>query len=262
SVGGRQRLVGRISNPSYGKRRLYPTAGPLDRRRRLLYAGQRVASLPRPLLPLCPLRNPPPLYVYFPYRLYLLLAFRLSLSVYWTLVLGGRLLLHLFYHHNDKSLDFLQACYTVFLLIFLQSQVEDFPDEWYLRPLFFLVPIIGLGAIADSVVRLAYLVFSQKRKLPEWQRMVASLYRNHVIVVGVGKVGVQIIKGLVQLREAVVAIERQQDSSFLDEVQDLRVPVITGDARQAVILQKAGTAKAKAIVLATDDDLANLDAAL
>lgn len=208
------------------------------------------------------MRNPKPLYVYYRYGLYLLGEFRWALSVYWTLVLGVGLILHLFYHHKGQSLDYLRACYLVFLLIFVQSQVEDFPDEWYLQPLFFLVPIIGLGAVADSVVRLAYLVFSQKRKLPEWQVMVASLYRNHVIVVGVGKVGVQVIKGLVQLRETVVAVECKQDSAFLDEVQDLRVPVITGDGRQVVTLQKAGAARAKAIVLATDDDLANLDAAL
>jgi voltage-gated potassium channel len=144
----------------------------------------------------------------------------------------------------------------------LEAGNLEFPDEWYLQVLWFLLPIIGLGAVADSVVRLAYLVFSQKRKLPEWQRMVASLHRNHIIVVGVGKVGVQVVKGLIQLREAVVAIERQTDSSFLDEIQDLRVPVITGDARLTATLQKAGVAKAKAIVLATDDDLANLDSAL
>jgi hypothetical protein len=29
------------------------------------------------------------------------------------------------------------------------------------------MPIIGLGAVADSVVRLGYLVFSRKRKLQE-----------------------------------------------------------------------------------------------
>jgi voltage-gated potassium channel len=71
----------------------------------------------------------------------------------------------------------------------------DFPDEWYLQPLFFLLPIVGLGAVANSIVRLDYLMLTRKDRLPEWQRMVASLHRNHVIVVGVGRVGYQIIRG-------------------------------------------------------------------
>lgn len=206
------------------------------------------------------MRNPRSPYVYLRWGLYLLWEFRWSLLVFWSLVLGGGLLLRMGYH--KKKLGYLEACYDIFLLIFLESANVDFPDEWYLQPLFFLLPIIGLGAVADSLIRLAYLVFSSKRKLPEWQRMVASLYRNHVVVVGVGKVGIQVIKGLVQLREAVVAVERRPDAPFLDEAEGLRVPVITGDARQTLALQKAGIAKAKAVVLATDDDLANLDAAL
>ena len=63
-----------------------------------------------------------------------------------------------------------------------------------------------LQQCADSVVRLAYLVFTKKQQLPEWQRMVASLYRGHVVVVGLGKVGYQIIKGLLELRETVVVL--------------------------------------------------------
>ena len=62
---------------------------------------------------------------------------------------------------------------------------------------------MGLGAIADSVVRLAFLVFTRKQNLPEWNRMLASLCRNHFVVIGVGKVGYQVIKGLLELRESV-----------------------------------------------------------
>ena len=92
--------------------------------------------------------------------------------------------------------------------------------------------------------------------------MVASLYRNHYVVLGVGKVGLRIITGLVELHESVVAIERQQQSNLLEEVHDLGVPVITGDGRHRKTLEQAGVAVARGIILASDDDLANLDAAL
>jgi Trk K+ transport system NAD-binding subunit len=175
------------------------------------------------------------------------------------LVLVGGLVFYEFYH--ARAVGYAEACFEVFALIFMQPRL-DFPKEWFLQPLFFLVPIVGLGAVADSVLRVGYLLFAQKRNLPEWQRMVASLYRNHIVVVGVGRVGYRTIKGLVALRESVVAIEQRTDSEFLDEVDSLGVPVIAGNGRHKKILEQAEVGRARAIILVTDDDLANMDAAL
>ena len=197
--------------------------------------------------------------IYIRYIGYLLWEFRLPLGVFVGLVFFGGLALHHFYRHEQVS--YARAFHAVFLMIFLESGL-DFPDEWYLQPFFFLLPIIGLGAVADSVVRLAFLMFTQKQNLPEWQRMVASLYRNHVVVVGVGKVGYQIIKGLIALRESVVAVDQADESLLIDDIRDLGVPIIQGNARYHKTLEQAGVAKARAVILATNDDLANLDSGL
>ncbi|HEV3025098.1 MAG TPA: NAD-binding protein [Pirellulales bacterium] len=207
------------------------------------------------------MKGPTQLQIHLRYVRYLLWEFRWPLSVFTSVVLAAGLLFHLCYHSNGRPLGYVEACYGVFLLIFLEANLS-FPDEWYLQPLFFLLPVIGLGAVADSIVRLAYLVFAKRSKLQEWQRMVASLYSNHVIVMGVGKVGFLIIKGLTALRENVVAIERDAESPLLDEVLEMGVPVIRGNGRQPKSLEQAGIARARAIILATSDDLANLDAAL
>jgi voltage-gated potassium channel len=190
---------------------------------------------------------------------YLLSEFRWPIAIFVALVLGGGYVLHRFYHHSEVGLA--KACYSIFLMVFFGSGL-DFPDEWYLQPLFFIVPVVGLGAVADSVVRLAYLVFTQKQKLPEWQRMVASLYRNHVVVVGVGKVGYRVIQGLVELREAVVAVEQRTDAPFLDDLHDLGVPVIHGNGRLEKVLKEAGVPWARAVILTSSDDLTNIDAGL
>lgn len=204
--------------------------------------------------------RPSGLRIYIRYVLFLLWEFRLPLVGFWSLVLGGGLILQQMYHR--EPLSYARACYGVFLLIFLESSLE-FPDEWYLQPLFFLLPILGLGAVADSLIRLAYLMFSRKNRLPEWQRMVASLYRDHIVVVGVGKVGYQIIKGMLDLREPVVAVERPAaESGLLDEIIDLGVPVVRGDGRNVKTLEQAGVGHARAVILATSDDLTNLDGGL
>jgi Trk K+ transport system NAD-binding subunit len=210
-----------------------------------------------------PVNRPGRIRIAFRYLHHLLWEFRWPLVVFWTIVLGGGLVLHLFYSHDHVGVySYGEACYAIFMLVFLESYLP-FPDEWYLQPFFFVLPVIGLGAVADSIIRLAYLIFSRKQRLPEWQRMVASLYRNHVVVVGLGTVGYQVVRGLLAVREPVVVIERPNvDSALIDEIIDLKIPVIRGDGRSLKTLETAGVGRAKAVVLSTSDDLTNLDAGL
>jgi voltage-gated potassium channel len=197
--------------------------------------------------------------IYLRFARYLLWEFRWPLIVFTSLVLSGGWILHRFYHGGELS--FARACHAVFLLIFLESSL-DFPDEWYLQPLFFLLPIVGLGAMADSLVRLAYLIFTRKQNLPEWNRMLASLCRNHFVVIGVGKVGYQVIKQLLEMRETVVAIEMASGSPLLGELFDKGVPVVQGNARLASVLEQGGVRQARSVIITTSDDLTNLDAAI
>ncbi len=192
-------------------------------------------------------------------RRLLLWEFRWPLAVFTALVLVGGAVLHRYY--DGGSLSLARACHAVFLMIFLESSL-DFPSEWYLQPLFFLFPVVGLGAVADSVIRLAFLIFTRKQNLPEWNRMLASLCRNHVVVIGVGKVGYQVIRGLIEMRESIVAIEQAAGAPFLGELFDQGIPVIQGNARMASVLEQAGVRKARAVIVTTSDDLTNLDAAI
>jgi voltage-gated potassium channel len=204
-------------------------------------------------------RAPVRFLMYARFARYLLWEFRWPIAIFTSLVLLGGLILHQFY--DQGRLPFAHACHAVFLMIFLESSL-DFPTEWYLQPLFFLLPVVGLGAVADSVVRLAFLVFTRKQNLPEWNRMLASLCRNHFVVIGVGKVGYQVIKQLLELRESVVAIEMASGSALLGELFDKGVPVIQGNARQSSVLEQSGVRQARAVIVTTSDDLTNLDAAI
>ena len=198
-------------------------------------------------------------WIYLRFVRYLLWEFRWPLLVFAALVVGGGAVLWEFY--EKEELTFARACHAVFLLIFLESSLE-FPKEWYLQPLFFLFPIIGLGAIADSVIRLAFLMFSRKQNQPEWNRMLASLCRNHVVVAGAGRVGFQIVQELLELREQVVVIEKDDQAPLLFDLFKDGIPVISGNARNTATLEEAGVKKAKAVIAATSDDLSNLDIGL
>ena len=187
---------------------------------------------------------------------YIAREFRWPLLVFATIVLLAGALFS-----RTMQLPYAKACFGVFMLIFVQPSLE-FPDHWYDQALFFIIPIVGLGAVADSVVRLGYLIFSSKRKLQEWWIMEASTYRNHIVICGLGRVGYRIVQELLDAKEAVVAIEKDGDSMFVEEMQDRGVPVLIGEARLKKNLLLANLEHARAIILATNDDLANLDSAL
>lgn len=216
-------------------------------------------------------------YAYYRFGLYLAREYRWPVGVFVFLVFGGGLLLHLTYLNETEpggvqtltvgaadphaSVAYIEACYGVFLMIFMQNYFK-FPHEWYLQALFFIVPIVGLGAVANSFVRMGYLIFTRKQNLPEWHSMIASTMRNHLVLCGVGKVGYRILEELLVLKEEVVAIERNGASPFVAEMLARGVTIIIGEARLRKTLEEAHVQTARAVILATDDDLANLDAAL
>ena len=188
---------------------------------------------------------------------YVLREFRWPLVVFGGLVLLGGLLFS-----RTMKLPFGEACFGVYMLIFVQPNLKFPEHQWYNQILFFVIPIIGLGAVADSVVRLGYLIFARKRKLQEWWIMEASTCRDHVVLCGLGRVGYRIALELIAAKESVVAIEKDPEAMFVEEMQDQNIPVIIGEARLKKNLLEANLPHAKAIILATDDDLTNLDAAL
>ena len=188
---------------------------------------------------------------------YMFREFRWPLIVFGALVLVAGALFS-----RTMNIPYGKACFGVYMLIFVQPNLEWPEHQWYNQLLFFIIPIIGLGAVADSVVRLGYLIFARKRKLQEWWIMEASICRNHVVLCGLGRVGFRIAQELLDAKETVVAIEKNEDSVFVEELQDKDVPVLLGDARLKKNMMLANLEHAKAVICATNDDLANLDAAL
>jgi Trk K+ transport system NAD-binding subunit len=80
--------------------------------------------------------------------------------------------------------------------------------------------------------------------------------------VGFGKLGYRVFAILRKLGEAVVVIERDPACQFLEEARRDGSPLLLGDGRREALLKEANIAKARCLILATDDDLANLEMAL
>ena len=189
--------------------------------------------------------------------------FRGALFAFATLLCGGTLALRLFYIHPEtgQRLGWAEALYATFTLVFLQP-VLPFPQVAGLQLWFILVPLIGLAVVADGIVRFGMALFNRSERKEAWQVAIASTYRDHVVVCGLGKVGYRVVKELLRLGENVVSIEHNAACPFLEEIRQMDVPVLLGNARQRDMLEKAHVREASAIVACTQDDLTNLDIAL
>jgi len=195
--------------------------------------------------------------------LVLVRQFRVSLVAFSALLCIGTLALKLFYVHPEtgQHVGWLEATHATFMLLFAETLLP-FPETFGLQVLFFVTPPIGLAVAADGVLRFGVALFNRRERKEAWQVAIASTYRNHVVVCGLGKVGYRVTKELLRLGEEVVGIERNAEVSFLEELRQMNVPVLLGDARTRNMLEKAHVQEASAIVACTQDDLTNLDIAL
>ena len=80
---------------------------------------------------------------------------RVSLFLFVVILIGGALLFYHVYPEPEKGpLDFGEALYGAFSLIFFGGYL-NFPEQWYLRVLYYLIPLLGLAVLVDGVLRLS-----------------------------------------------------------------------------------------------------------
>jgi Trk K+ transport system NAD-binding subunit len=85
---------------------------------------------------------------------------------------------------------------------------------------------------------------------------------GHVLVVGLGAVGIQVARGLVAAGADVVVVEKSEHNRHLGLGRSLGVPIVIADATQPQTLESVSLASASAVAVVTSDDLANLETGL
>jgi Trk K+ transport system NAD-binding subunit len=198
----------------------------------------------------------------------LISQFRITLTVFLFLLVVGTLILRYTYSpveqtHVDVASGRLRwgvALSSVFRLLFFETLLEH-PRHLLAQFVFFVWPVAGLVLVVNGIVSFGTAFFSRQGR-EAWRMAVASTYRNHVIVCGLGKVGYRVTLQLLQMEQEVVGVEQNPEGVFLDRIREEGVPVLIGDARNHELLEKAGLAFASAIVACTEDDLSNLEVAL
>ncbi len=133
------------------------------------------------------------------------------------------------------------------------------PPEPYLVAFWYLMPPIFVYIVGRGAVDFVRLFFNRSERRDAWEEAVASTYRNHVIVLGVGHVGLRVTRTLAQMGFDVVGIDQSLRPDVDTELSVLGVPVIVADGRLATTLEQAGLRDAHALVVCTSNDQMNLE---
>jgi Trk K+ transport system NAD-binding subunit len=195
-------------------------------------------------------------------RLLRVLRREFSISL-WILLIEfslGTTLIYYYYPRPSDPLDLPEAFYYTIHAMLGQALLA-YPKNSYIAYLFIILPLLGVGVITHTIASLGSLLFQKRSQRKEWFILLASTYTDHVIVCGLGHVGYRTVQNLLRNNIECVVIEAKE-TLFVEEIRALGVPVIISDARRREVLEQANLSKAKAIIVATNDDLANLEIAI
>jgi voltage-gated potassium channel len=190
----------------------------------------------------------------------LLRNFRVRILIILSVLLAGTIAF--FCLDQTAGGDFLLSLYFTWLLIFGQPP-EPLPTySWLLMPLFFLIPILGLLIVIDTIVDFALTLRDRRRAERSWCVTMAQSMSDHIVLVGMGRLGYRTYRLLKRLGQAVVVVESEADNQFLDVVRQDGSPLLIADARRDAVLKEANVERARSIICATNNDLTNLEVAL
>ena len=178
-----------------------------------------------------------------------------------AMMTGGLLYYKLSLQAHEPLGNLPEAIYLVLSLTFLQP-LGDFPSAWYLEIFFFLMPVVGIGLLAQGVAEFGVAFFNRRTRSKEWEIAVASTYENHTVLIGLGHLGYRVVSNLHSLEQDVVVIEQNPSADLVVSVQQLGIPVLQDDGTRESAQLAAGIARAQAIILCTQNDSLNLQMAV
>ncbi len=196
---------------------------------------------------------------------------RIMAATVLAIIVFSTLLLRLAYHNHSvvsanghpAPFGWLQALYFTSTIVATVGFGDySFAQEpaWMTAYGIFLI-FVGAAAVATLYALVTNFIVTSRLEQAFGQQR-ATKARGHVIVVGLGAMGIRVVEGLLAVGRDVVIIERDPSGRYLARARSLGVPVVVGDATTRTVLNQAGLPHAAAIAAMTSSDLANVETAL
>jgi voltage-gated potassium channel Kch len=121
--------------------------------------------------------------------------------------------------------------------------------------------ILGVGLVSTIFALFTNVLVSRRIERSLGRSKVHGMV-DHIVVVGLGAVGISVVSELVDRKQRVVVIERDADNRYLGQARALGVPVVIADATQSQTHRMVNLADASAVAVLTSADLTNIETGL
>ncbi len=174
-------------------------------------------------------------------------------TLLWLCAIGSIIVVGMIYIPREyPGLSFWACLYATARLFVFEYDLPHFPTAWPLIAIHFIAPVIAVSAAWTLVNRLFRLTPALRLR---W-------VHDHIVVCGAGRNGRLVARTLKERGLRVVAVDIA-DNDVLEEWQhESRIPVIQGSFHTHAVLERAGAERARAMIFAAGDDLANLEGAV
>lgn len=171
---------------------------------------------------------------------------------------GGWLYGELAAQAGYSRLPYVDLPYAMLSLMVFNPVIE-MPAEPHLIAFWYLMPLIAIYIVGRGAADFIRLFFDRAGRRSAWEEAVVSTYRNHIIVMGIGHIGLRVLRSLADMGIEVVAVDLKRTDHLDQVLAALRVPLIVGDGRSRLTLEQAGLPHARSLIVCTSDDFLNLE---
>ena len=133
-------------------------------------------------------------------------------------------------------------------------------DAW-LRVFAIVLIVLGVTLVSTSFALFTNILVSRRIEQSLGRRRVPGMV-GHVVVVGLGSVGIRVVEGLLAAGRRVVVVERDDTNRYLGHARELGVPVVIADATQRQTHSAVNLADASTVAVLTSGDLTNIETGL
>ncbi|MGQ4646576.1 NAD-binding protein [Lyngbya aestuarii] len=174
----------------------------------------------------------------------------------------GTVLIYLYY--RDEKTTLLSSFYATAILLLggYGDLLGDFkpvdkPLPWWLQLFCLVLTLAGTAFVGVLYALLTELLLSKKFQLNKRRPPIPQ--RDHIIVIGMRRVGQQVASLLLELKQPFVGITLDAD---FDETILPAMPLLSASGRLKPALAKANLAAAKSVIIGSEDEMLNLEIGL
>jgi Trk K+ transport system NAD-binding subunit len=193
-------------------------------------------------------------------------ALRLALGAGLVLLVLSTLLLHLGYHlaaPGHRQLSVISSAYfTVETIATVGFGDFSFSGQAVWLEVFGICLMIAGTTLVTTILALLTNALVTRRIAQSLGQAQIPGLRDHVVMVGLGSVGMKVLDGLLARGREVVVVEREESNRYLNQVRQRGVPLVLGDSTLAQTLDSVNLQQAASVAIVTSDDLTNIETGL